>query len=326
MTAPIVTTFTTSGTWTPNVATSTVLIFAWNGGSGGGSGRRGLSGAASGGGSGGASSCLLYTGSIASFGASETVTVGAGGIGGLSQTVNSTNGNIGSSGGVTSIGNISVQQNSVRGPFTYGAAGTSTLSDITIGLSGLFYNIKNFDYTITNPTMIASTGNNISGSNGTDLLRQSTINLTTSFSVTGIVSLDPLQTTAKFMCPTNGGGGGGAHSTIRYSGGNGGSIYPLNDTSASDTPVIAGGIGGNEAISINGGAGNPGITSNHGFVLGGTGGGGAGGQSQGSVAGIGGAGGEKGGSGGGGGGSLNGTNSGAGGVGGNGKVIIIEYL
>ena len=74
--------FTSNGTWTrPDGVTQTTVI-AIGAGGGGGSGRRGLSGAASGGGSGGGGggfSVAVFR--TADLGATETVTVGAGGIG-----------------------------------------------------------------------------------------------------------------------------------------------------------------------------------------------------------------------------------------------------
>jgi hypothetical protein len=94
-----------STTWTkPSWATSIEVILI-GGGGGGGSGRKGAAGTlrcGGGGGSGGGFSTTIFPASY--VGATETVTVGAGGTGGASQTTNSTNGNNATNGGDTSFG------------------------------------------------------------------------------------------------------------------------------------------------------------------------------------------------------------------------------
>lgn len=99
--------FTGSGTWTKPSwanANSTTRVICIGGGGGGGSGRRGTTAASSGGdgGSSGALGELLLK--TASLGATETVTVGAGGTVGAAQTVNATSGNTGGAGGNTTFG------------------------------------------------------------------------------------------------------------------------------------------------------------------------------------------------------------------------------
>lgn len=125
--------------------------------------------------------------------------------------------------------------------------------------------------------------------------------------------------------PTGGGGGGGSGAdsvTIRQAGN--GSPRVRQDS----TTIQAGGAGGIESGTINGGNGTDNIPGSTllGVLSGGTGGGGGGGQSAGGVAGIGGNGGIPSGGGGGGGGSLNGTLSGAGGNGARGQLMVIEFL
>jgi hypothetical protein len=127
---------------------------------------------------------------------------------------------------------------------------------------------------------------------------------------------------ATLMTVASGGGGGGGDTATARAGGAGGDIIMFN---AAPT-IIAGGAGGVETGTINGGAGLPGLQAGQGGYLGGSGGGGGGGQKSGGVAGNGGAGGIPCAGGGGGGGSINGTNSGAGGAGGRGEIWVVEYL
>ena len=86
-------------------------------GGGGGSGRKGLalnSGWAGVGGAGGAIVWTTFDSSILS--SSYTITVGAGGAGGLRQTTNATNGNPGLKGGNTSFGSLVVAEGGGGGP------------------------------------------------------------------------------------------------------------------------------------------------------------------------------------------------------------------
>ena len=276
-----------SGNHTLNANTKSIMIMGFGGGAGGGSGKRSTSTAAGGGG--GAAGGSFFFQCPASFfgggGAAVPYAVGAGGTGGAAQTSDTTNGIVGNAGGVTSFGNI----------FTgitvssYGAGGTATSS------AGGNYSV-NYD--------CMSNANGVAGGGG------SNVNGTTS------------NITARpYAFATAGGGGAGADSVTMRTGGAGGLIQ-RPDTAAT---LLAGGTGGVESGTINGGAGQTGLTLTFAMV-GGTGGGGGGGQSAGAVAGIGGNGGFPGGGGGGGGGSLNGTNSGKGGDGAAGALYIIEYL
>ena len=93
-----ITNFPTSGTWTKDLTTTFVTLFGWCGG-GGGSGTS----ANRSGGSAGSQGEVFYIElePAASFGATTSITIGAGGTGG-------TTGNNGSQGGVTSIGSFFV--------------------------------------------------------------------------------------------------------------------------------------------------------------------------------------------------------------------------
>jgi len=285
----VVTKFTSSGTWTKNGSSQAVSFILISAGSGGGSGRRGTDGA-SGGGAGGAGASGSSTIGIPAvyFGATETVTVPAGGSGGAAQTVNDSNGNDGAMSGRALFGGYQTADPS-------GVAGGGTTGDVT-GKSG--YATFPPVPTLT-ATGLAGKGKIIAGVNGTEQ--------------------GPTSYTIFFDGAA--GGGAGADSGTPYQGGSG-----APRTRVDTTVIIAASAGGIETGTINGTAGTSESGGGLGIFTTGTGGGGGGGQSSGGAAGIGGAGGVPGGGGGGGGGSINGTNSGAGGDGARGEVWVIEYL
>lgn len=97
--------YTSSGTWTKPSWAKKVTVLCVAGGCGGGSGRRCATTAARAGGSGGQSHgmhTMIFDASQLS--SSVSYTVGAGGAGGASVTVNDTNGNPGFAGGYSSFG------------------------------------------------------------------------------------------------------------------------------------------------------------------------------------------------------------------------------
>lgn len=126
--------FQSSGTWTKPAGAKTVKVYALAGGGGGGSGRKGLATTVRCGGGGGAPGSLCFSDlDAASLGATETVTIGAGGVGGAAVTLGSTNGNNGGNGGNTSFG-LRFQAigggGGGGGTPTAGAAGASTLTTV----------------------------------------------------------------------------------------------------------------------------------------------------------------------------------------------------
>lgn len=98
-----VVTFTISGTYTPSANLVYAVMECVGGGGGGSSGFLIPAGFGIGSG-GGAGSYAKLTATAATIGASQVITIGAGGAGGLA--VNSSGPNLGSNGGVTSVGSL----------------------------------------------------------------------------------------------------------------------------------------------------------------------------------------------------------------------------
>lgn len=120
--------FTSSGTWTKPANCKLVRALLIGGGGGGGSGRRGATGTIRGGGGGGGARGQTFVDiSPDELGATESVTVGAGGAGGAAVTVDDTNGNAGTVGGETQFGNYKSQG---------GGAGTGGIAGNASGGSG----------------------------------------------------------------------------------------------------------------------------------------------------------------------------------------------
>lgn len=101
--------FTASGTWTKPSGAKFVEVTLIGGGGGGGGGRRGASGSTTCGGGGGSGGGMVSYSLLASLaGATETITIGAGGTAGAAATADDTNGGNAGAGGQTSFGALVV--------------------------------------------------------------------------------------------------------------------------------------------------------------------------------------------------------------------------
>lgn len=288
----IVTKFTSSDTWTKNASTVAVRIIAWGGGGGGGSGSTNGNGTQRGGGGGGSCQGIMdYYCDESFLGATENVTIGAGGSGGAGVTGAGTPGNNGTAGGVTSIGNLSTYSGSA---VSYGSGGSGG----TGGAGGGAPIVITESNGIAVPGAGGAGGGTTVGSDGADT-----------------------PSTAGLGSALGGGGGGGGGGldtdNVQKSGGRGGN---KNTWAAAPSTVLAGG-------TANGGAGNNASSVTSGaLMLTGTGGGG--GESNGAATptNAGGAGGIPGGGGGGSGSTQTIRTSKDGGAGARGELWVIEYL
>ncbi len=290
----IVTQFTSSGTWTKHNMTKSVSIFATSGGSGGSSGRQGLT-EQSGGGAGGNSGCFIFADNAPAFvfNSSETVTIGNGGSGGAPQTSTNTDGNAGARGTTTSIGNIIALQNNTDTP---GGINGVTANTVT-GLNFAYYQTS------------TPVSNCFQGGSGQ--------------LVAGVIGASNDKNC--FTGSAGGGGGGGRGASGSSQGRKGGAIV----SSLDPTIVIVAGAGeGFANADPNGDNGTTFPSPSGGFMATGAGGGGGAGHKSdiGNPAGNGGNGSGYGAGGGGAGGAINGVNSGTGGNGSGGLLYIIEFL
>lgn len=122
--------FTASGTWNKPTGPSFVLVEVWGAGAGGGSGRKGAaSSTRTGGSGGGAGAYVAAIFAISELPSSVTVTIGAGGQGGASQTSAATNGNAGNNGGDTTFGSFIIAKGGAAG-------GGGTGTQVTGGAGG----------------------------------------------------------------------------------------------------------------------------------------------------------------------------------------------
>ena len=284
--------FTANGTWTKPANVSAVRVFLIGGGGGGGSGTRQAAGLTrSGGGGGGAGAvtmCPILPASV--FAATESVVVGLGGSGGAAITVNSTNGNIGSTGGTSTFSSSTkIIKASGGNPGTGGATtgssgGTSPIGDLNVNVSTAAGGAGGLSS--------AAAG----GGNGDN---------------------------QGWLAGGGGSGGGITSANIFFAGASGGSAFGptfmLSGTSFANYSTTAPTAGSPYTLNGLGGLGMWAETPRGG------GGGGGGAGSLTSASGSGGVGGRYGGGGGGGAGSLNGYASGAGGQGHSGIVVVVSW-
>ena len=287
--------FTTSGTYTKPADSQIVIVEMWAAGGGGGSGRRGAAGSAREGGSGGGGGAfkrlVLLAGDV---GATESVTIGAGGTAGAAVTANDTSGNNGTAGGNTSFGS--------HGSAYGGGAGIGGTATTAAGAHG------GGSMASGEPNAKDGSGNAAYGG-----------------------GFGQGRSLGGLFAPTAGGTGGGAsgHSNVGLGGPvdasgsvHGGAGGGAGGWITSGNSPSSGGAGGSpEAVTGGGGAGGD-TTPSNGANGGNFKGGGGGGAHASAAGGTGGSGGRASG-GGGGGASVNGANSGAGGIGGNGFCRVI---
>jgi hypothetical protein len=307
--------YTTGATWTKPTNLVYLEVFALGAGGGGASGSCRGGGTVSRGGSGGSGGTLMYHSFVHDqLSATEPITIGAGGVGGVGINALATNGNPGSIGGDTTFGTDKVV---AKG----GNFGTATSGGSIVSIASSTPGTGRFSATSGSGTASSSVGGTLGP--GSHSLTTSSIN-----------SL------------FNGGSAGGGINTsgTQVLGGNGGRVYNAGGTLSS---VVSGGSagGGNGNNGTSNyqnrmftpfipwtGTGGNGISDITKFP--GTGGSGGGSANLGADAagGNGGNGGLYGGGGAGGGAVESGEidpnkhKSGNGGNGGNGLVVLIEYI
>lgn len=247
-------TFTSSGTWTKPAGAVSVDVFVISAGGGGASGRKGGAGTvAPGGGGGGGGSYSLRSFTASLLGATESVTVGAGGTGGAAVTVNNTNGTLGVTGGNSSFGTWLAATGGGGAPTVTtagGGAGSSASSRaIFQGSSGGAGSVGGGNGVAGGTTNAGAAG----GGGGGGLIAAPVAAFAGG---TGGVALGSFISGGQASAGALGGGNGGT-----------GSSGPANTA----TPASGGGGGGSSITATNGGAGGVG-----GLYGGGGGGGGAG--------------------------------------------------
>lgn len=297
--------FTSSGAWSNPGSSKLVHVIAIGGGASGSNGRRGATSTERNGGPGGAPGAVIDLWfSAQELGASETITIGAGGaiVPGAITDTNSVGGNVGNNtffGGTTTSNSKVVAAGGKAGA----AAGTGTS---TVGPTA-----NNGGTTIGGFFFPFYTGPGGDGGGSIGVGGGSTPN--TSFFGAGGggggADINASNSDSGASSTRRGGAGTSTDGAIgATSGGSNGGAQP--------TVSIAGASGGNGT--------SPSIFTAGSVVIFGSGGGG-GNSNQSGIGGNGGTGGQPGGGGGGGGASLNGNVSGAGGKGGDGGVIVITY-
>lgn len=232
--------FTANGTWTKPTGAKFVKAYMWSGGGGGSGGRRGAAGTnRGGGGGGGAGRLFVLCFDATALGATESVTVAAGGTPGVATTTDNTDG-VGGNGGGQSIFSQGVCQ-----------AGQSGSPGTTSGGTGAGAPPNWLEF-VSITAGAAGAGGVGAGTAGSDNFQ--------------------LQTGA-------GGGGGIDSSNVVSSGGRGGNVWDpaQNNIVVGGTAGTAGGSGGagnNMTIALVGGSGGGGGASS---ITGAAGAGGAGG-------------------------------------------------
>ncbi len=302
--------FTASGTWTKPTGAKWVEVIGIGGG-GGGAGGAGLAAGtnrgAGGGGGGGAWRHRLLDPSV--LGATETVTVGAGGTAGASGAAGGAGGTSSLGSHVSSFGGGAGDSGGNEGGQGGGGGGSAGAG--SNGISGAGAGQPGGA-----PYNSALGANQLAGAGGKGSLGAAVggnAELGGGGAGGGGGSLGPASGAGASSISGAGAGGGGGRVSIA-------DVESAGAAGGAHNSYVVG--GGGAAGAVNGGAGTAG-TSRSGTGKCGDGGGGGGGQDSGT-GGVGGAGGLPGGGGGGGGGGT--STGGAGAAGGRGEVIVVTYF
>lgn len=254
--------YTSSNTWTKPSQAKWALVLAVGGGGGGGSGCRDAAGTDRAGGSGGSpgqgATGFFYADLL---GATETVTVGAGGPGGNAVTADTTNGNNGTAGGTSSFGSWVSAGGGDKGNGGAGssvAGATQTSGSSLGGWSGAWGSggVGGFYNGVTDSCTAGTSGGGGSGG--------------------GVTNGNNVVSGA------NGGAGtwaaaasGGGASTNGSAGGNGYNYLPGGGGGGGGSKTAAAGAGGSGGLYGGGGGGGGGVLNGFNSGAGGTGGSGA---------------------------------------------------
>ena len=259
--SPQVDKFTSSGTWTKPSGAKFVEVTLIGGSAGGGSGRVSASGVnANGGGGGGSSAIVHFTFDADDLGATETIIVGAKGLGGAAVSTNDTDGVDGTAGGETSIGTGATTKlrTYTANPGLGGKSATAGTGGVSSIGATAFNTGQGSGGSSSSNGAIGQSGTNSSGFNTVGGASGGGIPTNNIASPGGTGSR---YTSVSVLPITNGGTGGSA-------GGGAGGTGVLTQMKIFGFQIGTGGGGGGAAVNTNGGAGGNG----NGFSGGGGGG------------------------------------------------------
>jgi hypothetical protein len=251
--APLSQVFTASGTWIKPPLAKHVNVTVIGGGAGGGSGRRGATSTGRSGGQGGQAGVVnRWSFAAAALSASETVTVGAGGAIGASQTVDSSDGNSGTAGGSSSFGARLIALGGTAGG---GGTSTSVAATTTIqALSGANAN----GATATSISAASTAPADGAGAGKGGSIRSDNANLATAAGANGSIASSTRTNGGAAGVSGSAGGAGDSitDTTFQFggAGGGGGAPSQVAAAGAGGAGGTPGGGGGGGGASLNGNA------------------------------------------------------------------------